>query len=422
MANSVQHLRYFDGEYLRSYDFTDEQAYHIAMRRLMNRKLHLHGIVEGLRIVQDQDSVSGGPYFFSIAQGMAIDKTGQEIIVSAPYSLTNVLSGPGLGPGWYEVWICYAETQTGLPASGYTECNVQNQNTRWLETFQVQLKALIGKTLFTDCGGVRLGLVKLVSGTFGLEIAEPGDIAQYNIKRSYVGIRAQRLIAPDKEADTFDMTAENTTLPDEPLPGYLDVHPGAFIRGNVVAKKNLVVGDDFLLDNSLTTSKNLPGNFHPTGNVKITSDLFLNGDFYAYSSKDGSWYTFAQYIQSFTPKFIVGTPLVIPLSPVSDGLANPGASGTTTSAPFAAFPGTPQVMLAIAEMDWQAPTTLTAKWGAQPITVGVGNPVVNADTPGFNKLVVSWNVGPVIDIGGPGGNWEYPVTRLVVNFTVVYHP
>ena len=79
VPNPVQRLRYFDGEYLRSYDFTDEQTYHIEMRRLMNRKLHLYGIIYGLEIVQDDDSVpSTNSYFFSIAPGMAIDKSGRE--------------------------------------------------------------------------------------------------------------------------------------------------------------------------------------------------------------------------------------------------------------------------------------------------------------------------------------------------------
>lgn len=420
MANSVQHLRYFDGEYLRSYDFTDEQSYHIAMRRLMNLKLHLHGIVYGMEIVEDQDSVTGGPYFFSIAQGMAIDKTGREIIVSAPYSLTNVLNGPGLGPGWYEVWICYLETETGLPASGYLDCNVMNQNTRWQETFLVQLKALKGKTLFTDCGGVRLGVVKLISGTLGLELALPGSISQYNTKRTYVGIRAQRVIAPDEEKDIFDISAENTLVPDEPLPGYLDVHPGVFNHGNVISKKNLVVGDDFVLDNSLPTGANLPGSFSATGNVKITSDLFLNGDFYGYSAKDGVWYSFAQYIESYMPRFVVGPPITIDL-PTPKGGLNPGSSNTVTSNQFAAYPSsTPQVLLAITEMDWQDPTALSANWGGLPITVGVGSPAVNAAaTPGFNTLDVTWNVGPAVSVAGI---WQYPVTKLVVTFTVIYQP
>ena len=390
------------------------------MRRLMNRKLHLHGIVYGLEIVKDQDSAPTGPYFFSIDPGMAIDQTGREIIVVAPYSLTNVLSGPGLSPGRYEVWICYQENETGLPAAGYTDCNVQNQNTRWQETFQVQLKALSGPTLFVDCGGVRLGVVTLAQGVLGLEITPP----PFNIDRTYVGIRAQRVIAPNDAADTFDISAKNTTVPDKLLPGYLDIHPGVFSRGNTVIKKSLVVGDDFVLDNSLPTGKNLPGSFPPSGNLKVTGDLFLNGDFYGYSSRDGVWYSFAQYIQSFTPRMVVGPPITIPLpTPAASG-PSPGISGTVTSNQFAAFRSSaPQVLLAITEVDWQDEGVLATNWsGRGSVSVGVSNPAVNSAAPGFNTLSVQWNVGPAVQVGGVGGSWQYPVTRIVISFVVIYQP
>jgi hypothetical protein len=416
VANPLQHLRYFDGEYLRSYDFTDEQSYHIAMRRLMNLKLHLHGIVYGLEIIQDEDSVSGGPYFFSIAPGMGIDKTGREIIISAPYSLSNVLNGPGLSAGSYEVWICYREFETGLPAAGYLDCNAQNQNTRWQETFEVQLKPLSGPSLFKDCGGLRLGKIKLAFGSLGWEITPPA----LNVERTYVGIRAQRVIAPDEEKDTFDITAITTPPPDKLLPGYLDVHPGVFNRGNVVAKKNLVVGDDFVLNPAAANSKNLPGSIPASGNVKISGDLFLNGDFYGYSTRDGVWYSFAQYIQSFTPKMVVGPPITILLPTRVDTGSAPAPFSTVTSDQFVAFPGTPQVMLAITEMDWQDPKVLQTNWGGKgAVTVSVGQPAVNAAAPGFNTLNVVWNVGPVADVSP---NWEYPVTKLVVSFVVIYQP
>src|SRR5208282_6604090 len=116
--------------------------------------------------------------------------------------------------------------------------------------FQVQLKALSGPTLFTDCGGVQLGVVALNDeGPLGWEISNPREKG-----RTYAGIRAQRVIAPDHadaKSDPFDITAMKAHyLPDHPHPGYLDVHPSVFNRGNVVVKKNLVVGDDFELDQS----------------------------------------------------------------------------------------------------------------------------------------------------------------------------
>lgn len=415
MTNPVQRLRYFDGEYLRSYDFTDEQSYHIAMRRLMNMRLHLHGIIYGLEIVMDQDSVlPNGPFFFSIAQGMAIDKTGREIVVSAPYSLSNVLTGPGLSPGWYEVWICYLENETGLPAAGYLDCNVQNQNTRFQESFQVMLKPQGGVGVVPDCGGVRLGTIDLQPGILGLQITKSNSLG-----RTYVGIRAQRIITPDEEKDTFDITAINTPVPDQLLPGYLDVHPGVFNRGSVIVKKNQVVGDDFVLD--ATTYKNLPKNIPATGNLKVTSDLFLNGDFYGYSSTDGTWYSLKQYIQSLTPKFVVGPPITIALPTPAKANPQPPVTNPITSNQFPAFPSgaAPQVLLAISEMDWQDPASLASWSGKGVITVSVANPVVNSAVPGFNTLTVQWTIGPVLQVGA---TWLYPVSQLVVNFVVIYQP
>lgn len=417
MPNPVQRLRYFDGEYLRSYDFTDEQSYHIAMRRLMNMRLHLHGIVYGLEIVMDQDSVlPNGPFFFSIAPGMVIDKTGREIVVTAPYSLSNVLTGPGLTPGWYEVWICYQENETGLPAAGYVDCNVQNQYTRFQESFQVMLKPVAGPSLVTDCGGIRLGTVDLQTGALGLQITKANGTG-----RTYVGIRAQRVIAPDEEKDTFDITALTPPgPPDTLLPGYLEVYPSVFNRGNVVVKKNVVVGDDFVLDSK--TYKNLPNNIPATGNLKVTNDLFLNGDFYGYSIKDGTWYSMAQLVQSFTPKIVVGPPIQITLPTPAKANPQPPTTNPITSNQFPAFPSSsaPQVMLAITEMDWQDPSVIQANWnGKGVITVSAANPAVNAAAAGFNTLTVQWTVGPVLQVGA---TWMYPISNMVVNFIVIYQP
>jgi hypothetical protein len=412
VTNPVQRLRYFDGEYLRSYDFTDEQSYHIAMRRLMNMRLHLHGVVYGLEIVMDQDSVLPSPLFFSIEPGMAIDKTGREIVVSAPYSLSNVLTGPGLAAGCYEVWICYLENETGLPAAGYLDCNVQNQNTRFQESFQVMLKPQGGVGVVPDCGGVRLGSIDLQPGILGWQITKSNSLG-----RTYVGIRAQRIITPDEEKDTFDITAVNTPVPDQRLPGYLDVYPGVFNRGNVFVKKNQVVGDDFVLDS--TKYKNLPNNIPATGNLKVTSDLFLNGDFFAYSSTDSTWYSLKQYIQSLTAKFVVGPPITITTPTPSSLNPRPLTTNSITSNQFPLFPSSStQVLLSITEMDWQDPANIAA-WNGHVITVKVANPVIQLAAPGFNTLTVDWTADPVEPVGGV---WLYPIFQMVVNFVVIYQP
>jgi hypothetical protein len=418
VPNPVQRLRYFDGEYLRSYDFTDEQQYHIEMRRLMNLKLHLHGIVYGLEIVQDQDSVpASGIYFFSIAPGIAIDKSGREIVVPAPYSLTNVLTAPGLGVGCYEVWICYQESETGLPAAGYLDCNSPNQYTRWQESFQVQLAPTQGPSLVTDCGGVRLGFVNLIASPSGLGLAiqNPSTAQTYNVKRDYVGIRAQSVKAPDQidaSPDPFDITALTTPLPDKPLPGYLDVHPGVFNHGNVIVKKNLVVGDDFKLDN--TVYKNLPSDFTkiPTGNVKITQDLFLNGDFYGFI--DGNWFKLKDYIQTLMPNIVVGNITI----PIPAGTTITGSSSTTVATTLSSVSAAPQVLLSISETDW-IDEDHWHHWGTLGgIQIAVTGTLTN--TSGKNwSLTVQWTVSPSATFGGHS---YLPITGLVVNYMVVFTP
>lgn len=424
VPNPAQRLRYFDGEYLRSYDFTDEQSYHIEMRRLMNLKLHLHGIVFGLEIVQDQDSVPGGPYFFSIARGMAIDQTGREIVVLAPYSLTNVLNAPGLSAGnYYEVWICYQENETGLPAAGYLDCNVKNQNTRLQESFHVMLKPVQGASIVADCGGVRLGFIQLKLGILGLEIVK-STVQTQNVERSYVGIRAQKVIAPDQvdaHPDPFDITALKTPIPDKPLPGYLDVHPSVFNRGNVVVKKNLVVGDDFVLNSSDKTLPSFDPNLPsftppPTGDVKITNDLFLQGNFYGFVN--GHWFKLKDYILTLIPNTVVGNPpLTIPIPPSTTTSATVHATVQTILPSV----GQVQVLLSISEIDWVDESVLTnwtAADGPIKIAVSAGSPT---NTSGKTwDIPIQWTVSPSHHFG-PGDD-RLPITNLVVNYMVVFIP
>lgn len=46
MPGTVKRLNYYDHQFLRAPDFTDEQHYHLGMRRLHNSSLHTWGIVQ----------------------------------------------------------------------------------------------------------------------------------------------------------------------------------------------------------------------------------------------------------------------------------------------------------------------------------------------------------------------------------------
>ena len=51
MSTDIERLRYYERQYLQSSDFTDEQTYHLEMRRRLNLALHLWGIVKGLQLL-----------------------------------------------------------------------------------------------------------------------------------------------------------------------------------------------------------------------------------------------------------------------------------------------------------------------------------------------------------------------------------
>ncbi|MCA9910094.1 MAG: hypothetical protein KC519_15660, partial [Anaerolineae bacterium] len=80
--NSITRVHYFERQFLRTQDFTDEQAYHIAMRRRHNLAHHTWGIVRGLELrlrYNDQKKVDG----FDLDAGIAVDGYGREVILAA---------------------------------------------------------------------------------------------------------------------------------------------------------------------------------------------------------------------------------------------------------------------------------------------------------------------------------------------------
>ena len=72
---AIKRLRYFDHQFLIDADFTDEQTYHMDMRRRLNRTLNTFGIGEGLEVVKKTDKI------VTVRAGVAIDNLGREIIL-----------------------------------------------------------------------------------------------------------------------------------------------------------------------------------------------------------------------------------------------------------------------------------------------------------------------------------------------------
>jgi hypothetical protein len=96
-------MNYFDHQFLRAPDFTDEQNYHVSMRRLHNSTLHTWGIVQGLLVAPATGTA------VTVGAGVAVDSKGQEIVLAAATNLE--LGGESAGSTLF-ITIAYDEQQT----------------------------------------------------------------------------------------------------------------------------------------------------------------------------------------------------------------------------------------------------------------------------------------------------------------------
>ena len=71
----IERLHYFNDQFLKEEDFTDEQEYHLTMRRRHNRLLHTPGIADGLKVRKT------GAQEVKVTSGTALDSNGREMIL-----------------------------------------------------------------------------------------------------------------------------------------------------------------------------------------------------------------------------------------------------------------------------------------------------------------------------------------------------
>ena len=102
----IKRLHYFDHQFLVESDFTDEQKYHLDMRRRHNRVLHTFGIAEGLQVEKT------GENEVTVRPGTAVDRMGQEIVQAAnhPVDLSDSAEYPPRSNIY--VTIAYHEEET----------------------------------------------------------------------------------------------------------------------------------------------------------------------------------------------------------------------------------------------------------------------------------------------------------------------
>lgn len=112
----VKRLNYFTSQFLVEKDFTDEQAYHMDMRRRHNRLLHTWGIADGgLEVTKSADKIIG------IGSGMAIDKDGRELVLLDAQSKDLTPFGSNA-----DVYITAQYKEVSDPSDHYTAGGVDN--------------------------------------------------------------------------------------------------------------------------------------------------------------------------------------------------------------------------------------------------------------------------------------------------------
>jgi hypothetical protein len=116
-GESIARVHYFTGQFLRPQDFTDEQGYHVAMRRRHNIAHHSWGIVQGLDVVVDP--VSKNPV---VQPGMAIDGYGRELILPEQQPLPTT-SFVDMGSNVLDVWVVYTLVGSDQAPPGYAGCD-----------------------------------------------------------------------------------------------------------------------------------------------------------------------------------------------------------------------------------------------------------------------------------------------------------
>src|ERR1700730_421709 len=284
LSTEIERLRYYERQYLQSSDFTDEQTYHLEMRRRLNLALHLWGIVKGLQLLYGE-VIQGTPDQYYVSEGMAIDAYGREIIVPAKHLLSGDLETNKItGAGTYSVWIGYTREQTTPPQAGYQRCDPSNQYTRWQQSFEIIITSVTANPNptedpdpFGDLSDDPTKYPWLIHlGTINVE-SKQNITAATNADRIYIGLRTQRIVAPHRAMAEYNVLDANAPL--DPLTSIK-------VRDNLILEQNLIAGTDFLVDPQKiqpTPVTSPPNTFpNPTGNVKIASDVFLQGNLYTH--------------------------------------------------------------------------------------------------------------------------------------------
>jgi hypothetical protein len=125
-------VNYFDQQILRLSDLTDEQAYHIAMRRRHNLAGHIWGIIYGLYLDINPDE--GVP---SVSAGLALDGYGREVILPFYMNISDRMFDDKNSDS-LDVYLVYAREKSEPLPQGFPPCKPEGTMYRSLEMGQLR--------------------------------------------------------------------------------------------------------------------------------------------------------------------------------------------------------------------------------------------------------------------------------------------
>lgn len=179
----IKRLRYFDKQFLVEADFTDEQNYHLNMRRRHNRLLHTPGIAEGLEVeIEDVQKIKVKP-------GVAIDKDGRELVQVEEYSINLSNIAKESPDSNVYITIKYGEQSTDPQVP---EKPNDKENTRIIETPIIEAKT---DPPPQDGAFIQLAAFKLKNGNLQ---GSPGDKVDKNNRKTVSAVLADRTVSINK--------------------------------------------------------------------------------------------------------------------------------------------------------------------------------------------------------------------------------
>ncbi|MES2938101.1 MAG: hypothetical protein V4864_10485 [Pseudomonadota bacterium] len=105
--DALARLNYFNGQRLAASDLRSEQAYHLGVRRLLNRSLYSAGIVKGLEVLKHPSDthkvlVRGGLAFDHLGREIALLADAEVQVMGAPSTTKGVVFGNLLAVSYRE--------------------------------------------------------------------------------------------------------------------------------------------------------------------------------------------------------------------------------------------------------------------------------------------------------------------------------